>query len=423
MDGREGEPSEYVLELPLALPVPDDWQMAPLIPRVVGWEDWTGEDFWALLEWPGQKAIPDHLMPGTQIRVRRVALRTALPLRAADEAFEDKIRPLLTRSERLGKRLGRRRADRGLRLMRSVVSLSTFVAPPDIPEDNGPEQELQWLRAQFDRCLGDLNRLLVALGMSAADWRIGRLGAGQLPPLLPIIVEQVSPGDSPGRWSIHLLVSIRPDAPEPAHDGEPPPDAAWRAAAMISAANKGAEPYLDFFGLLEDAWADSLLGEPSRSVIGLGTAIEVLVSTTIREGGARVGWSAEEITEGSAAWLQIQVTKHLGKLLGKKVDVKDATSPWGAWWSTAHKMRNDAVHEGRRIDLVDAVRAKQATTDVLRELRADLEASERLADLAKALKVDFADNEHDYRWKMVQVMPWSIRRAERAQRRLERLMP
>lgn len=413
----------YVLELPFALPVPDDWQMAPLIPRTAGWEDWTGEDFWALLEWPGRKAIPEHLMPGTQIRVRRVALRTALPLRAADEAFEDKIRPLLNRRERLAKRLGRRRADRGLRFMRSVVSLSTFVAPPDIPDDEGSTKELEWLRGRFDRCLGDLNRFLVALGMSAADWRIGRLGAGQLPPLLPIIVEHVSPGDSPGRWPIHLLVSIRPDVPEPAHDGDPPPDAAWRAAAMVSAANKGAEPFLEFFGLLEDAWADSLLGEPNRCVIGLGTAIEVLVSTTIREGGGRLDWSTEEITEGSAAWLQKQVTEHLARLLGKEIDVKDATQPWGTWWSTAYEMRNDAVHEGKRIDLPDAVRAKKATAALIRELRADLAADERLADLAGGLKVDFADNEHDYRWQMVQVMPWSIRRAERAQRRMERLMP
>jgi hypothetical protein len=60
---------------------------------------------------------------------------------------------------------------------------------------------------------------------------------------------------------------------------------------------------------------------------------------------------------------------------------------------------------------------------VIRDLRSDLLAGDRLADLADALKVNFSDDEHDYRWEMVQVMPWSIRRAERAQRRLERLMP
>jgi hypothetical protein len=55
----------FVLELPFSLPIPNDWQMAPLIPRAPGWDNWTGEDFWALLEWPGRKPIPDHLMPGT----------------------------------------------------------------------------------------------------------------------------------------------------------------------------------------------------------------------------------------------------------------------------------------------------------------------------------------------------------------------
>jgi len=298
--------------------------------------------------------------------------------------------------------------------MRSVVSLSTFIAPPDIPETTNPEEELEWLRGRFDRCLGDLNRFLTALGMAAADWRVGRLGAGQLPPLMPIIVEHLFPGDSPGgRWPIHLLVSIRPDMPEAASDKEPPPDPVWRAAAMVSAANKGAEPYMDFFGLLEDAWAYSLLGEPVRCVITLGTAIEVLVSTTIREGGVRLGWSAEEIAEGSAAWLQKRVTVHLARLLGKEISVEDPATPWGAWWSTAYEMRNEAVHEGKQVDLSGAVKAKEATTAVIRELRSDLAAQARLADLAGALKVDFSDDEHDYRWEMVKVMPWSLRRAEK----------
>jgi hypothetical protein len=307
--------------------------------------------------------------------------------------------------------------------MRSVVSLTTFVPPADIPEDEDLDARLQWLRERFDDCLGDLNRFLTALGMTAADWRIGRLSAGQLPPLLPIIVEHLSPGDSPGRWPIHLMVSIRPDVPEPANDADPSPDAVWRAAAMISGANKGLEPYLDFFSLLEDAWADSLIGEPTRAVIGIGTAIELLVSTTIREGGRRAGWTDEEISNGAAAWLQQQVTLHLARLLDKTIDVKDEESAWGRWWSTAYELRNAAVHDGRRIDPADAVEAKRATAELLRELRADLGLDSRQADLAKAIKVDFADDEHDYRWELVQVMPWSIRRAERAQRRFERLMP
>jgi hypothetical protein len=74
------------------------------------------------------------------------------------------------------------------------------------------------------------------------------------------------------------------------------------------------------------------------------------------------------------------------------------TKPWGAWWPTAYAMRNDAVHEGSRIDLPGAVRAKEATAVLIRELRADLVSDDRLADLAGGLKVDFADAEHDYRW-------------------------
>jgi hypothetical protein len=244
---------------------------------------------------------------------------------------------------------------------------------------------------------------------------VGRLGAGQLPPLLPIIVDHVRPGDSPGRWPIHLLVSIRPDAPELSTTEEPPPDFAWSATAMMKGANQGIEPYLDFFALIEDAWAYSLLGESTRCVITLGTAVEVLVSTTVREGGARLNWPSEEISEGSTAWLQKQVTSWLARVLGKKIDVKDPSSAWGAWWSSAYRMRNEAVHAGRRLTQTDAVGAKKATAEVLRELKSDLGGHHALSDLSKALKIDFADAEHDYRWQMIQVLPFSLRRIRKAE--------
>jgi hypothetical protein len=411
---EEAKVVTYVLELPLLLPVPNDYQMAPLIPRTAAWAGWTGNDFWKLLEWPGSKSIPDHLMPGPQIRFRRVSVRSAPPLRAADEAFADKVRPLLNRREKLARWWGLRRADHGIEFMKSVVSFSVFVAPAEIP-DHDTEQELDWFRNQFYGCLAELNRFLTGLSMAAADWRVGRLGAGQLPPLLPIVVDHLRPGDSPGRWPIHLLVSIRPDAPELKTTEEPPPDFAWRATAMMKGANHGIEPYLDFFAQVEDAWAYSLLGESTRCVITLGTAVEVLVSTTIREGGARLEWPAEETSTGSAAWLQKQVTVWLARLLDKKIDIKDRSGAWGEWWSSAYRMRNEAVHNGRQITQVETVAAKKATARVLRELKSDLGRNEALSDLSKALKIDFTDADHDYRWRMIRVLPFSLRRLQKAE--------
>jgi hypothetical protein len=353
-------------------------------------------------------------MPGTQIRFRRVSVNTAAPLRAADEAFADKVVPLLNRRERFARWWGLKRAGRGIEFMRSVVSISVFVAPGDIP-DTDTEQELDWLRENFYTGLAELNRFLTALSMAAADWRVGRLGAGQLPPLLPIVIDHVKPGDSPGRWPIHLTVSIRPDAPELKTTSEPPPDFGWRAAAMLSGASQGVEPYMDFFALIEDAWAYSLLGESTRCVIAIGTAVEVLVSTTLREGGARVGWSSDEISKASAAWLQRQVTTHLAKLLGKTIDVKDSSKTWGAWWSSAYQLRNDAVHGGRQISGTDAVAAKNATAQLMRELRADLNEQPALTDLSNAIKINFTEADQDYRWRMVTALPFSLRRIRKAE--------
>ena len=204
--------------------------------------------------------------------------------------------------------------------------------------------------------------------------------------------------------------------PELKTTSEPPPDFGWRAQAMLSGASQGVEPYMDFFALIEDAWAYSLLGESTRCVIAIGTAVEVLVSTTLREGGARVGWSADEISKASAAWLQKQVTTHLAKLLGKTIDVKDSSKTWGAWWSSAYQLRNDAVHGGRQISGADAVSApKNATSRLMRELRADLDKQPALADLSDAIKVNFTEADQDYRWRLVNALPFSLRRIRKAE--------
>lgn len=404
----------YILELPFSLPIPYDWQMSPLLKRTAGWDGWTGRDFWHLLERSGPGSFPEHSMPGTQIRFRRVSVRSVAPLRAADKAFADKVIPLLNHRERLARWWGLRRADRGIEFMRSVVSISVFVAPGDKP-DPDTEQELDWLRDHFYKGLAELNRFLTALSMAAADWRVGRLGAGQLPPLLPIVIDHVKPGDSPGRWPIHMTVSIRPDTPEPKTASEPPPDFGWRAAAMLSGASHGVEPYMEFFSLIEDAWAYSLLGESTRCIVLIGTAVEVLVSTTLREGGARLGWSADEISKASAAWLQRQVTSHLAKMLDKTINIEDASTSWGAWWSSAYRLRNEAVHDGRQISNTDAVTAKSTTAQLVRELRADLSKQKVLADLSSALKINFAETEQDYRWRLVHVLPFGPRRIQRAE--------
>jgi len=411
----------YVLELPFALPIPNDWQTAPLLERSAAWDGWTGEDLWALLEWPGAKEIPEHLMPGTQIRFRRTRVKSVPPLRAADQAFGDKILPLLNRRERLVRWLGLRRADRrGIKLNRSVVSLSSFVPPPEIPRNADSQEELDWLRIRFFQCLADLNSFLTALSLASRDWRIGRLVAGQLPPLLPVIVDYVSPGEEPGQWPVHCLISIRPDGLDIATNSEPAPDFGWRASAMIRAANQGAEPYMDFFRFIEDAWAYSLQGEATRCIITLGMAVEILVSTTVREGAERLSWSSKDRNSAFSAWLKDRVTVYLARVLDKEIRIDDPKSAWGVWWSTTYKMRNSSIHEGQQYSLADAVRAKEATTALMRELRSDLAVREKLADLANALKVDFPDEEHDYRWEMVQILPASLRRAETELRRVRK---
>ncbi len=109
------------------------------------------------------------------------------------------------------------------------------------------------------------------------------------------------------------------------------------------------------------------------------------------------------------------MTTHLPKLLGKAIDVGDPSTSWGAWWSSAYRLRNEAVHAGRQLGGIDAVAAKKATAHLMRELRADLAKQQVLTELSEALKIDFTEADHDYRWRLVHVLPFSLRRIHKAE--------
>jgi hypothetical protein len=399
----------FILELPRDIPIPHDFGIAPFAERTSAWEGWTGEDLRRLAGMP--QAFPDHLVPGTRAVFRRASVKTALPLRAADAAFGDWIEPSLSKRERVARRRGLKKATRkGMQASRCVVGLSCFVPSRDAPEELELDNPVEWIRSQFFQALVPLNSYLLGLGLVSNDWRVGPVSTGDLPPLMPVILEEVKAGDEPGQDASHFVVSIRPDSPDHADRPEPAADVAAHAAAIVNSANRGSEPYLDVFGLLRDAWAHDLMGESNRCVIALGTAVETLLSTTLREGGIRVGWTPDRISQALEPWIGLKrrVTQHFSSLLAEAVDVDDSSSAWGRWWKSAYWMRNMAVHEGARITLDEAVEAKAATAALVRQIRDSLAARSELEDLARALRLDLPDEIHDYRWQFVTVLPGTI---------------
>jgi hypothetical protein len=227
---------------------------------------------------------------------------------------------------------------------------------------------------------------------------------------MPILFEEVAPGEVPGAKATHFVASIRPELPDFAGQPEPPADPGFEALGIVNSANHGNEPYLEAFNILMDAWAHGLNGEPNRCVIALSTGIEGLVATTIREAGERLGWGKERIGESLSPWIGLKkrVTKHLAELLSQDIDVDDGEGPWGAWWQSAYKMRNRAVHGGQRISMAEAVKAKEMTAELVSHLRQSLAARSELEGLTSTLFLDFSKARHDYDWQLVQVLPATV---------------
>jgi hypothetical protein len=335
----------------------------------------------------------------------------AVPLRAADEAFADLVKPQLSVKARFGRWRGLRKVTRkGLRASRSVVALTCYVPAIEVPEEIEIDRPLRWFQSQFFSALGWLNRYLAALAMIQGDWRIGQVSIGDLPPFMPILFEEVAPGDVVGVNATHTVASIRPEFPDPAGPPEPSADTGARALARVNSANRGDEPYLETFTIFRDGWAHGLDGEPNRCVIALGTGVEGLVATTIREAGARAGWGTNRIGDALSPWIGLKkrVTKHLAELLDEAIDVEDRGNPWGAWWQTAYKMRNRAVHDGESISMAEAVEAKEKTAALISEMRRTLSSKPELENLASALFLDFSTAKHDYDWQPVRILPATV---------------
>jgi hypothetical protein len=121
-------------------------------------------------------------------------------------------------------------------------------------------------------------------------------------------------------------------------------------------------------------------------------------------------WKERRIEEALSPWIGLKkrVTKHLADLIGQNIDVDDGSNPWGAWWGTAYKMRNRAVHEGQRISMNEAVVAKETSAALVSELRQSLSRQPQLKELASALFLDFNDASHDYDWRPVRVLPATV---------------
>jgi hypothetical protein len=296
----------HVLELPRDLLLPDNFGMARFELRDDVFVGWSRDARAGLIGLP--PPTDEDTSPVFRAMFRRINVRTKLPLEAADAAFEGFIRPLSRRREwwfrRMSVRLMRRR---GFYEWVTVVAASRFVSPSEWPADV-PEQ-MDFLRDLLDESLTDLNRYIVALSLARNDVSLTPIAVGDIPALCPVILE-TAPMPTGRRDGISIVLPVHAVVPNQAL-AHPDPAPAEHAAQIARSEFFGGQPFFLFLELMQRAGNAWITKRLAQEIIELGTAMEVLFSTVIRESSALLGDPQARAAGILAAPLRSQVSDHL----------------------------------------------------------------------------------------------------------------
>jgi hypothetical protein len=396
----------FFLELPFALPLPADNSIVTVgTPRDEHWRGWSDKHVSGLFS-KEDREFPPGLGPGTRMVVRHVGVNQTVPLFAAEEAFGDWVDELFPEDvarERAEKR--RAWSADGLEVRRSVVALSRYL--PRTAHPRGGEMTVGWILSQFRLALSDLNGVLEALGFVLGRWSVGTLSLRDLPAELPVLIgssHRPAPGRPPGitfTARVHDAYPLLVDAPEP--DFAP----AAEAIGLSNRARHDEEPYMLVFRFLHSALSERLAGGPTRAVIDLNTAVEIMIRVTVVEGAEAAGLSAQEIESAEEAGARKRVSRYLSKVCDGSLDIDDPESIWGRWFSDGYKQRNLAVHQGQAVDRDALDRAFDQAGAVVEDVKDRLEVQPALRDLGRKLALRFSGTRPSFEEEVLPIaFPW-----------------
>lgn len=391
----------FLLELPFAVPFPNNVGARTLDVPGPGWDGWTPDLRRQLT------GLPGDLVPGTRILVRHHQVNVTPSLLAPEEVFADWSDPLrkpedipLARAERAAWR------DQGLDVMQSVVALTRFV--PRSKHPMAAELTHAWVRSLFELALADLNQLLAALGLVLHRWDLGAVTFRDLPALLPVLAE-TAPRRPDRNEGTRFLVRLHDAYPAPSKKFDPERKPVEEAIALVMAANHGQQQFMLAFRFLHAAMAEQIAGDPTRAVVDFNTAVEIIVSVVLREGGSALGWDATRIEKatGPKTSYASRVRHHLAKVLAEEIDTADAATAWGRWWEVGYQKRNSAVHRGEKLTGADAATAAEACGVLIRHIKDRLAVNPDLAALSKELAMSI-DRAAGWKTELVEgvVFPW-----------------
>ena len=377
----------FFLELSRALPVPPDAIHTSYVARDERWEGWAGADLAELLGGVEVDSLPVESVPHTSIVVRHLAEAEPAPVSRVEATFGDwAMKGLIPPASPSRPDGAPAQGEPTIEVRKSVVALTRFV--PRAAHPIGSELTVRTLhRILFDG-LVHLNALLSPLGFLAGRWDVGPLTLADLPPEVAVRVDNAMPPGGEERATVVFVTEVHDGYPaladEPIAD-----DSFSREAVAFHRGDEGSEePFLQVFRFIHAAEGERLVGDHTRALVDLNTAVELLIGSVLYYGNDMTGVSEADAKKANDAPLRPKVRKYLAALLQREIDLDDTGNPWGAWFSDGYMLRNRAVHEGELLEYEAVERAFAQASDLVIDMQRSLEAIEPLARLGRAIQLD-----------------------------------
>ena len=297
------------------------------------WHGWDAASMAGLIGVPA--ALPRGLRPQYRVAFRRTPCRrpdsSASVALAFPEVFssgQSRLRALID-TARL-----RARALLGTKQNRTVVAVTHWQG---VSEGAGDEEQIR-------RDVAALNDFLAAYSLVSDDPLLGPLTVAELPSVAPMIGVT---GSEDGPVALQGFVSVSPwrqallEIPREEED-------LIRAAIMFDVELSGDDPTFRVIALLHEALRDMTAGRFVRSVMFAGTAIELLVGSTIERAWVPMGLDPRRLPGALSAPFRSQLEHQLAKVLDVEIDLAVRGAPVAEWWHTGYKLRNDVVHDAKR---------------------------------------------------------------------------
>lgn len=361
----------FVVELPFDLGVRGSVGGLFFEERGAQWAGWPDEAVRAVTQLPDEYALPSDLAPGTRWMFRRGYAHSTPPLYVADHVFGDWVEPLLTRRAARARRRVLRKMKRGIDLPVTVVALTRFLGPDEVPE--GPEDEAR-LVPLYAAVRSDLNRMLSLIGLALGRWWIAPVGDRELSAVVPVITElagphEVEPGQPLTRRGRTFPFFLHDRVENLTDDELVSQDDLALVEYLIAEYNRGGLAFLPVFQLLHEASGDLNSGRNHGVIVLTGAAVELFVTLLFQVGGPLREWDEPRIQRALSAPFRNRLENHLPPLLGLPGIDLDGEGSWGDWWRTGYQARNRFVHEALAPSPAEATEAWLSTNAVIEAVR------------------------------------------------------